>query len=351
VRALERVGLTASCRNVPADPRTDVPSRSVYLGLEEYDITLSYLAPENPLKVCYRKAGLAPRPGVYRVGVWYWELESFPRAWVRHAADLSEVWAPTEFIARALRAALPIPVHSMLPGVELTTFAALPRRQLGLPENRFLFLFAFDMASYMARKNPLAVIRAFQRAFRHDDPVALVIKVTRGQCDPKSFAALTEAGRQAGALVLDRILAREESLALIAACDTYVSLHRSEGFGLTLAEAMLLGKPVIATAYSGNLDFMSPANSLLVNFKRVAIDHDHGVYKKGNVWAEPSVEHAASLMRQVFDHPEAARALGERAREEARKLLSLEAAGQRMARRLHTIRGGLTGPVPRARAG
>jgi glycosyltransferase involved in cell wall biosynthesis len=269
--------------------------------------------------------------------VWYWELETFPPEWVKHGAGLDEVWAPTKFIAGALQAALPIPVRSMLPGVELPNFTRLPRRALGLPEDRFLFLFAFDMASYIARKNPLAVIRAFRQAFRPDDRVALVIKVARGHCDPESLAQLTEAARQAGVQLLNRLVSREEALALIAGADCYVSLHRSEGFGLTMAEAMLLGKPVIATAYSGNLDFMSPDNSLLVSYQRVPIDRDQGVYKKGNVWAEPSVEEAASLMRHVFEHTEQARELGARARAEVSDLLALEAAGQRMARRLREI--------------
>ena len=141
-----------------------------------------------------------------------------------------------------------------------------------------------------------------------------------------------------GALVIDEVLSREDSYALMHACDCYVSLHRSEGFGLTMAEAMLMGKPVIATGYSGNLDFMDERNSLLVDCKVVALERDVPPYKRGFRWGEPSAEHAARHLRWVYEHPEAARALGARARQDVAERLSLEAAGRRMARRLEEIR-------------
>src|SRR5262249_29627249 len=121
------------------------------------------------------------------------------------------------------------------------------------------------------------------------------------------------------------------------ACDAYVSLHRSEGFGLTMAEAMALGKPVIATRYSGNLDFMTDDNSLLVDCRPVPVARSAHLYRTGCTWAEPSVEHAAQLMRRVADDPDHGRAIGERARRDVRVTLSLEAAGRRMARRLEEL--------------
>lgn len=340
IAGLGRADVAVSCRDVPADIRSDVPCRSKFLGLEKYDITLSFVAPETAVKLAYRKAALAPRPGVYRVGVWYWELETFPKAWIPHVHGLNEVWAPTEFIAQAMRNALPIPVFSMLPGLEMPDFPALPRGHFGLPTDRFLFLFVFDMSSYMARKNPLAVIRAFQSAFRPDDRVALAIKVSRGDRDPARLAELQTAARQAGMLLIDRLMTRAETLALIDTCDAYVSLHRSEGFGLTLAEAMWLGKPTIATAYSGNVDFMTAENSYLVDFERVPIERTNGVYEKGNMWAEPSLQQAELAMRAVFTDRERARSVGARASQAVRELLSLEKAGQRMRARLEAIHQG-----------
>ena len=122
----------------------------------------------------------------------------------------------------------------------------------------------------------------------------------------------------------------------MACCDSYVSLHRSEGFGLTLAEAMALGKPVIATGYSGNLDFMDADTSHLVDYQLVPV-RDGGPFYRGGRWAEPSIAHAAQVMRQVVDRPAEAHALGERARESVGELLSLEAAGRRMSRRLDEL--------------
>jgi glycosyltransferase involved in cell wall biosynthesis len=137
--------------------------------------------------------------------------------------------------------------------------------------------------------------------------------------------------------VIDEVMAREEALALLDCADCYASLHRSEGLGLGLAESMLLGKPVIATGYSGNLDFMSPDAAHLVESRRVPIVEDLSPYPKGCHWAEPSVEHAAALMRQVYDRPDEARALGNRAKAHAERVLSVEAAGRRMADRLRAI--------------
>jgi glycosyltransferase involved in cell wall biosynthesis len=343
VGALHQAGVRTSCRDVPGIPNRDLPGRSRYLGSELFDVTLVNLYPEPFMAVCYPRSGLAPRPGTYRIAVWYWELEEFPQEWTRHAASIHEIWAPTRFIARAMRGTMPVPVIEMLPGVQLGPVPALPRARLGLPEDRYLFLFMFDMSSIMERKNPLAVIRAFQRAFRPGDRAALVIKVIRGSVDPDGWQRLSTAAADAGVLLVDRLMSREESYDWINTCDCYVSLHRSEGFGLTMAEAMLLGKPVIATGYSGNLDFMSPTNSLLVDYRMVPITQELPWYRKGCRWADADIDHAAERMRWVYEHAEEARALGTRARQETSRLLSLPAAGQRMLERLEAIRRGKAG--------
>jgi glycosyltransferase involved in cell wall biosynthesis len=213
----------------------------------------------------------------------------------------------------------------------------IPRRQFGLPDDRFLFLFMFDMCSTMARKNPLALIRAYRQAFRRDDRVALAIKVSRGESDPDGLCSLRQAAREAGAVLIDSVLSREEAYGLLKCVDCYASLHRSEGFGLTMAESMLLGKPVIGTGYSGNVDFMTPTNSLLVEYQRVPITSEVQFYGKGNIWAEPSVAHAAQCVRWVYEHQEEARLLGLRARDEMKSLLSFEASGKRMAERLREL--------------
>jgi glycosyltransferase involved in cell wall biosynthesis len=278
------------------------------------------------------------RPGVRRIAVWYWELEELPAAWADKIRWPDEVWAPTRFIADALRV-IGKPVFPMLPAVRLPAFDPLPKPHFGLSSDRFTFLFVFDMNSRLPRKNPVALIRAFRRAFRPDEPVELAIKVSpQGEFYPDWWRELRTAAREAGVTLIDRNLSRGELLALMNAADAYASLHRSEGFGLTMAEAMLLGKPTVATGYSGNLDFMTPENSYLVDHSRAVIEDDTPPYPKGCVWAEPSVEHAAALLRRVYAHPAEARAKGERARAELLRLLSPEAAGARMKARLDAIR-------------
>src|SRR5205823_5484554 len=157
------------------------------------------------------------------------------------------------------------------------------------------------------RTAPAGGRRAPRAGVRPTDPVHRAIKVSRGEKHPAEFARLRRAAAAAGVTLLDRLLPRGEVLALLATCDAYVSRHRSEGFGFTMAEAMLLGKPTLATAYSGNLDFMTADNGFLVDYDRVTIAEDLPPYPRGGVWAEPSVAHAAELMRRVVDRPAEAR--------------------------------------------
>ena len=214
---------------------------------------------------------------------------------------------------------------------------AIPRARFGLPGDQFLFAFVFDMGSTAARKNPLGVVEAYRKAFGDRGDVGLVLKVARGWQDPKTLAALKAVADGRRIHLLDEVLAPEEVHGLIGGCDAYVSLHRSEGFGLTLAEAMSLGKPTIATRYSGNLDFMSPDNSLLVDYVRAPIAASARVYRKGCLWADPSTDHAADSMRWIVAHPGEAKQLGLRARASIRETLSLAAAGERMRHRLSRI--------------
>src|SRR5262249_27272136 len=157
---------------------------------------------------------------------------------------------------------------------------------------------------------------AFRRAFRRSEPVRLVLKCVNAESDPSGFAALRAAAAGASIAIVDGYAATDSLHNLMAACDAYVSLHRSEGIGITIAEAMALGKPAIATGWSGNTDFMDVSNGFPVSYRLVELDQTVGPYPAGEVWAEPSVEHAAELMRFVVDHPDEAHARGERALED-----------------------------------
>jgi SAM-dependent methyltransferase len=191
---------------------------------------------------------------------------------------------------------------------------SLSREQLGLPDG-FLFFFMFDFFSSIERKNPLGLIDAYRRAFGPDDGASLVLKSVNGELRLEELELLRAAAAERPDIVLiDRYVTAAERNGMVAACDCYASLHRSEGLGLTMAEAMALGKPVVATGWSGNLEFMSDDNAYLVRHEMTTLERGHGPYPAGAEWAEPDLDHAAELMRLVFENREAAALVGKRAR-------------------------------------
>jgi glycosyltransferase involved in cell wall biosynthesis len=343
VEALAAVGVRLSLRDVPRPTNRDGRRRAGFDGLERFPVTILNTGLDLGAEEAYRLSGLYRRGGVYRVAVWWWELNTVPPEWADRGLDVDEIWAPSAFVADALRP-LGRPVYCMPLSVELPAFEPLPKEAFGLEAGRFVFLFAFDMNSRLPRKNPLGLIRAFRTAFRPCEPVDLVIKVSpQEQFYSEWWRELRTAAADAGVKLIDRSMSREELLGLMSACDAYVSLHRSEGFGLTMAEAMLLGKPTVATAYSGNLDFMTRENGFLIDSALVPVDAQAVAAPPGAVWAEPSLEHAAAVFRSIVANPAAAAVKGRRARAELRDRLSHRAAGVRMATRLRAILAGRGG--------
>ena len=253
--------------------------------------------------------------GRYTIGLWAWELEEFPERFADAFNYVDEVWALSDFAQQAIASKTDKPVHTFpVPIVTPVATGGVDRGALGLPDS-FLFLFCFDLFSVFERKNPLGLIDAFARAFSPGEGPTLVIKAINGD---KRLADLERlkiaAAERPDVMIIDRYLDPGENAALMANCDCYVSLHRSEGLGLTMAEAMALSKPVIATAYSGNLDFMEPDTSLLVPWVYGAVPAGCEPYREGSRWAEPDLEAAARLMREVVERPHEAAELGERAR-------------------------------------
>jgi glycosyltransferase involved in cell wall biosynthesis len=204
-----------------------------------------------------------------------------------------------------------------------------------------MFLFVFDYMSTIERKNPVGLIEAFKRAFRPAEGPHLLIKTINAPLRPLAEeAVLWAAHGRTDIHVVDRSLSASERDGLMAACDCYVSLHRSEGFGLTLAEAMAIGKPAIGTGYSGNLDFMNAHNSYLVDYELTVVGPGCEIYPADGEWAQPSVSHAAELMREVIADPEKAAAVAMRAREDMARLLSPATTGAAMRRRLEQLAQG-----------
>ena len=253
----------------------------------------------------YMQKGASVFEGYHNIGWWPWEMAVFPKAWAPYAFQLvHEVWASSEFLLGMYKRATNKPVKLMPLAVSVDRAQVYSRAHFGLPEGKFLFLFVFDFNSSTARKNPQAAIQAFQSAFSaQDTSVCLVLKVMNAKDSSSDWRQfLNQCQDDKRICLLTQTLDRPEALGLIQACDAYVSLHRAEGFGRTLAEAMLFGKPVVATAYSGNTDFMPAHLAFPVNCHLVPVPK--GAYQwvaaeDGATWAEVDIQDAASQMAKA----------------------------------------------------
>jgi glycosyltransferase involved in cell wall biosynthesis len=267
-----------------------------------YRVNLFCLPAFDMVARVFMHRGAKAFEGYHNVGWWPWELSVFPSAWRPHAFDLvDEVWASSNFLLEMYRGATNKPVSLMPLAVSVERAKSYPRRHFGLPDGRFLFLFIFDFNSAVTRKNPTAVVSAFIEAFSpSDQSVGLVLKMmNRRDRHPKLQDFIRECQRDPRIQLITQTLDRPEVLGLVDACDAYVSLHRAEGFGRTLAEAMLFGKPVVATHYSGNVDFMDEGLTLRVNHDLVPVSLDDYQWigpEDGAVWAQANVSHAAEQL-------------------------------------------------------
>lgn len=284
--------------------------------------------------------GAAFRRGRHNVGYWAWELPEFPDHWAPYAEYFDEIWAPSRFAADAIAEKVAVPVLVMPHAVAFPRPAGDLRRKFGLPADQYLFLFLYDLNSYSERKNPAAVLAAFRASGLAGRGAALVLKVHNSAGNPEDYARLRAACADLpGTVLLDRTLDRAEVYELEQACDCFVSLHRSEGFGLAIAESMYLGKPVIATDWSGSAEFLTAANGCPVRCAPVTLERNHGPYAKGQTWAEPDLAHAADWMRRLHADRELGRTLGAAARATIEARFAPAVIGARYRRRLETIAG------------
>ena len=276
----------------------------------------------------------------YRIGYWFWELSNFPIDWLEAFDYVDEIWVPTNFIQETVSKATNKPVIHIPVAVEFDISRNYHRKEFGLPNKDFLYLFSYDFHSFSSRKNPRGVLKAFLEEFdKSGENVGLVIKTIYGEHHSEDFNALLELTRGDDRIhVINKGLSRDEMYGLIGVCDCYVSLHRSEGFGLGMAEAMYLGKPVIGTGYSGNLDFMNTTNSGLVDFELISVGYGEYPHANGQVWANPSIKNARVLMRKVFSDQNFRERIAGNGKATIMEYHSFQRVGGEIVKRLSEIR-------------
>ncbi len=285
----------------------------------------------------------------YRIGSWFWELGSLPNRLFGAMQSMDEIWVPTTFVRDAFLQQGARVVTTIPCVVEPVAQTGMARSDFGLPPRGCLFLFHFDAHSTFARKNPFGLIEAFRRAFGSGSPrttdVRLVMKVLNLDRVPEAREMLLTALDIVGGVLIESEMSSPEVGALLACCDVYASLHRAEGFGLGIAEAMYFRKPVIATAFSGPCDFMTPRNSCMVGYRPRTITAGdlylnpgmERIYEPGRSWAEPDVGQAARWMRWLAARPTERRRIGGVAHETVRTLFSSVTVGTAIRSRLKQI--------------
>jgi glycosyltransferase involved in cell wall biosynthesis len=296
----------------------------------------------------------------YTIGYWVFELPKAPLWWRTGLTYADEIWTPSRYSAQSIAQAVNAPLHVVPNIVNVSKTTLLSRADLNLPNDRYIFYYNFDAKSSLARKNPWGVIEAFRRAFRvvslstelnaqHSHPPLLVIKARDIHKFPRAHQHLKQLIGAVGGMLIDTDLPRQKVDALLRHIDCYVSLHRAEGFGLGIAESMSLGKPVIATHFSANTDYLNAENGYPVQYELCPITpetHHYDpkqadTYEIGQQWAEPNIEHAAQLMREVYLDPLVAKAKGERAMRDIENYASPHAVGKWVAERLAQIEYGI----------
>jgi hypothetical protein len=309
VASFVRCGVPTACVDlVLPDGRSNADTTWAYLNISDatslpHPVSIVHV---NPLEA----AGIwntYPQffEGKFNIIVPFWELSRVPQSWVSVLAEYDMVLAPSAHIAAAISGLCGVPVRRYPMGIQqVAADPAAGRERFGLAKNAFIFATSFDTGSGLSRKNAIGTIRAFDLAFEGQSDVQLVMKVSGPVRSPEFNAELKRMENSPRYRIITDHLPYPEVLGLYNACDAYLSLHRAEGLGLGLMEAMGLGKPVIATGWSGNMDFMDETNSCPVRYQLTPVVDRHAAYSSLRIedvglWAEPDLLHAVSLMRRV----------------------------------------------------
>lgn len=316
--------------------RNDLSWVHKYAKDPKYNINLLHINPQD-LGMSYLQLGDGIFRNRYNIGFWLWELEDVPKESLAALKFVDEVWTPSEFASNAFRRYTTKPVHTIPYYVTAEADPACDRKYFGLPEDKFLYLLMFDFNSTMLRKNPQCAINAFRKAFSPEDPdVGLVIKVNNPTKECMDALHTLVEGYSNVYYITDT-LAKAEVNSLIGCVDVFVSTHRAEGFGLVMAEAMLLKTACIATNWSSNTEFMNPETACMVSCDMVTIEKGEGSYPPGATWADPSMEETAMYMKRLKESPDYYQEIVEKAYDSVSAILGIEKVSELLKERIAQI--------------
>ncbi len=303
-----------------------------------YDVNLIHINPHE-LGLAFIQQDASVWNYRYNIGYWLWELEEFPDEWIPCFQCLDEIWAPSEFICNAIRKKTTLPVRCMPYYVDVHIGTIYDRKHFGIPEDKFLYLMMYDQSSCMERKNPIGVLNAFKMAFeKENENVGLVIKINNPTPESRKQIRSVLDG-YTNVYLIEETLSRDEVNSLTKCVDVVVSLHRAEGFGLVLAEAMLLGIPTVATNWSSNTEFMNENVACMVDYELITIEKDMPPFKAGNRWADANLDQAAGYMKKLYEDKEYYEMIRKNAKEYAKEKLGMDQAAGRIRERLKEIWG------------
>lgn len=303
-----------------------------------YNINLFHVQPYTSFEVGLSQIENTKNlEGRYNIGYWVYETEDIPKKWSETFKYVNEIWTPSDFATKAFSKISPVPVYTVPYGLHVEKDNKLKRKDFNIPEDKFAYLIMYDPRSLAERKNPKAAIKAYLDAFNNNDKVCLVI-VLNNASEEEIKVLESELIGVKNYTLINKTMPKLELYALISLCDVYVSLHRSEGFGLIMAEAMSLGTVCVSTKYSGNLQFMNDDNSCLVKYKMIEVDTTtQSVYEKGNKWADADIKDASKYIKKLFKDKEYYNKLQKNAKNDMKKYFSPTACGKNIEKRVKEI--------------
>ncbi|MBN2690112.1 MAG: glycosyltransferase [Gammaproteobacteria bacterium] len=347
IKALQDSGVVVNCVDLTNTTLLDKVSKQD----EDVQLSVAFNNKISKITIIHVNADSLPpikkfRPDLfsnYVIGYWAWELEQFPSYWFDRDKLVDEIWVPSTFVKKSINLLFKNKTISVIPHTINIEIKNLVNREslfdaLNIPK-RFTFLISFDACSCIERKNPEGAIEAFLATFRSSDEAQLIVKISNhNKCDIDKINDLrSKYINNKNVLFFTTMLSANEYMSLINAVDAYVSLHRSEGFGLNIAQAMFLCKPVVVTAYGGNMEFCNLDNSYLVPYTTTKISESWNDYRKGFIWAEPDIKSAASLLRHIYTTRDDARLKGINASNYIKEHLNNESVAAAMLSRFYSI--------------